>query len=478
VEAVDWKKKHLDALREMEVEERRWKALEAVLRRLVARLCAAATGIDDRLDAQLSKVSKAARGSSDEIELHALSESLADAVRALERDLGAPEGTATGVRTNVPGFTAPAGARTHVPGFTPSATQPVSLAPPARWERTCAATDALLQRLAATEPDAAGVADLRASLVAVRGDAELAGVLGRVADLVGSRGEALARERAAAAAMLAQVTERLEEMVAYLAVATADRAASRDAADTLNTQVLARVSSLTRAVGDANDLPTLRRLVADRLEDVAVQVREFHARETARFEQEAARSDRLKARIVELETQARGLHRELDQERKKARLDPLTRVANRAAFDEKFADEFTRWQRFRAPVSLVLVDVDRFKAINDAFGHRAGDAALREIAARLESRRRATDALARWGGEEFALLLVGTALADAQRVAEELRERVETLGLHFRGTPVTLTVSCGLTEFREGDTPEAVFERADRALYRAKREGRNRCVAD
>jgi diguanylate cyclase len=464
LDTVDWKKKHLDALREMETEERRWKALETVLRRLVARLCAAATGVDDRLDGQLRKVSAAARSSSDEVELQALSESLADAVRALDR---------------VPGTTDPNTAtatRTHVPGFTPSATQPVKLVPPSRWAQSCAAVDLLLQRLAMTEPDAAGIAELRAAVVAADGDPQLATVLGRVTQLVAGRGEALARERAAAAAMLAQVTERLEEMVAYLALAMQDRTESRDAADTLNTQVLARVTSLTKAVGAADDLPSLRRLVAERLEDVAVQVREFHARESARFDQEAARSTRLKERIVELETQARGLHRELDQERKKARLDPLTRVANRAAFDERFADEFTRWQRFRSPTSLVMIDVDRFKGINDTYGHRAGDAALREIAARLEARRRATDVLARYGGEEFVLLLVGTAAADALNVADELRERIEQLGLHFRGSPVTITVSCGIAEFREGDTAEAVFERADRALYRAKDEGRNRCI--
>jgi diguanylate cyclase len=466
MDTVDWKKKHLDALREMELEERRWKAVESVLRRLAARLCAAAMGLDDRLDVQLSKVSAAVRGRADDVELQALSDSLADAIRALERvPAGGDPNTSTLTRTLLPGSVrTPASAPAAVP-----ATRPV------RWQASCAAVDALLARLAADDAPA-GVAELRAALLAANEDRELADVLARVTALVTARTDALARERSAAAATLAQVTERLEEMVAYLQTASSERDERRAATDQLSTQVLARVRTLTSAVQSTADLGTLRSLVADRLQDVAAQVREFHTREAERVDQEAKRAERLRARVVELEVQTRGLHRELDQERRKARIDPLTQVANRAAFEERFAAELVRWQRFRAPVSLVLFDVDRFKQVNDTYGHRAGDAALRAVAGCIDARRRAADVLARHGGEEFALLMIGATAAEALAVADDLRERVAGLGLHFRGTPVTLTVSAGITELREGDTGATVFERADQALYRAKNEGRNRCV--
>jgi diguanylate cyclase len=459
VEAVDWKKKHLDALREMELEERRWRAVDAALRRLVARLCAAAMGTDDRLDDQLRKLSAAVRGDVGEAQIQALSDSLADAVRALEREpaVGPAHATAT---------TVPAA---HV--------SPAPPPPAARWGATCGAVDRLLERLAAAEPGAPGLGELRAAVVAVQADGELAGVLEKIAALVVTRADALARERAAAAAMLAQVTERLEEMAAYLATANADRAAARADADTLNTRVLHQVHSLADAAGAAEELGVLRALVAERLEEVASQVRDFHTREVERFTQASERADRMKARIAELEDQARDLHRHLEVERRRARFDALTRVANRAAFDERLADELARWKRFRTPVCLALLDVDRFKAINDTFGHRAGDAALREIAACLDSRRRATDMLARYGGEEFVLLLVGAGREEALTVAETLRERVAGLKFHFRGTPVAVTVSCGVAEVQDGDTAAAVLERADRALYRAKSEGRNRCLA-
>lgn len=144
--------------------------------------------------------------------------------------------------------------------------------------------------------------------------------------------------------------------------------------------------------------------------------------------------------------------------------------------DERLDAELARWRRFRAPVSLLSWDVDRFKSVNDTYGHRAGDAALRKIAQCLATRKRESDFLGRVGGEEFGLLLVGTALAEAERVGNELRDRIAALGFHFRGTPLTITASCGITEFRDGDTAESVVERADQALYAAKHGGRNRCV--
>jgi diguanylate cyclase len=457
MDTVDWKKKHLDALREMEQEERRWKAVEAVLRRLAARLCAAAMGLDDRLDVQLAKVSAAVRGPADDVELQALSESLADAIRALDRVPSAAD-------PNVSTLT-----RTLLPGGGPAAARSP------RWQLSCAAVDALLVRLSADDATAR-VPGLRAAVVAADDDRELADVLGRVTALVGERADALARERAAAAAMLAQVTERLEEMVAYLQTASAESEQRRVASDLLNTQVLARVRTLASAVQTTADLGALRSLVAERLEDVATHVREFQAREAERAARESERAERLRARIAELEVQSRFLHRDLDKERRRARIDSLTRIANRSAFDERFDAELVRHRRFPTSATVVLIDVDRFERVNETYGHRAGDAALRAVAACLESRRRAADVLARYGGEEFALLMLGTGATEAMPVVEDMRTRVAAMGLHFRGTPVTITVSAGLTELRAGDTAAAALERADRALYRAKHEGRDRCV--
>ena len=127
---------------------------------------------------------------------------------------------------------------------------------------------------------------------------------------------------------------------------------------------------------------------------------------------------------------------------------------------------------------LAAWDIDLFKKINDAYGHRAGDKVLRIVAECLSGRVRDTDFVARYGGEEFVMLLAGTGTADALTVVEQIRESVGKLGFHFRGVPVSVSISCGLTAFREGDSADDAFDRADKALYKAKADGRNRCVVD
>lgn len=460
-ETVDWKKKHLDSLREMEAEERRWRAVEQILRRLVQRLCAVAKGDDPRINSQLDKLATTARRDSDATELQALFDSLTDTILAAEKS-AAPE--AVRATPSTPPSAAPV-AR----GPLPYATQ--------RWDASCASVAMLIERLAQSDPAASELDGLQADLAAAADDAALAGVLARVAELVAEHGASLARERTEVAAMLAQVTERLEEMAIFLAGASADRARHHEDTESLNVEVLAHMTRLSDEVRAGDDLVALRALVADRLEAVAENVRDFRERAQQRFVEQTARAERMRSRISELEGETRALHRNLDLERRRSRMDPLTRVANRTSFDERFAEELVRWKRFRSPVSVLVWDVDHFKAINEACGHRGGDAVLREVAGCLGRGRRQVDFLARFGGDEFVSLLVGTTLADAAKVAEQMRASVDALRFHFRGTPVRVTVSCGLTELRDGDTAESVFDRADAAVYRAKDGGRNRCVA-
>jgi diguanylate cyclase len=128
-------------------------------------------------------------------------------------------------------------------------------------------------------------------------------------------------------------------------------------------------------------------------------------------------------------------------------------------------------------LSFSIWDIDLFKRINDSFGHDAGDRLLRGVADLIASNKRAEDFLARIGGEEFVLLLPVTTLEAASVVAEKLRHVIDGAAFRHHGEPVRVTISAGLTDFRAGDTPASVYERADRALYQAKQQGRNRCVA-
>ena len=470
-ESTDWKAKHLSSLREMEAEERRFRALEQVLRRLVNRLCAAAMGIDERLDAQLSKLAEANRRNADVTELGARHDSLSDALKALD---------ATSGGKRLVDFTATLSMARPAAPPKPAAAAPAApppQAPPSSLAATRSGAIRLLQRLTAHETADSRGADLLARAEAATGDAALGAVLLEAAELAGAHAHGVARDRAAAAAVLTQVTERLGEMASYLGGLSEERRSRSDDAAALNTNVMTQFRSLSGEVARLTDLASLRALVAERLESVATQVRNFSARESARVDEQNARGEAMRARIAELEHESRELGRSLDRERRRGRTDPLTNIANRAAFDERLAEELARRKRFSTPVTLLLWDIDCFKAINDTYGHRVGDAVLREVAGSLAGRVRATDLVARYGGEEFAMLLVGTAQDEALSLAEQMRATVAALGFHFKGTPVPVTASCGLTELRESDTPANAFDRADAALYRAKNAGRDRCVS-
>ncbi len=156
--------------------------------------------------------------------------------------------------------------------------------------------------------------------------------------------------------------------------------------------------------------------------------------------------------------------------------DALTGAHTRYAYDERLQEEFQRWQRHGLPLSYSIWDLDLFKSVNDNFGHQTGDRLLAIVAGMLTDSTRVEDFVARIGGEEFVVLFPATDLERAQVLADRLREKIAAVSFHFKGTPIPVTVSCGITEFRQGDTPESVYERADKALYEAKAEGRNRCV--
>jgi diguanylate cyclase (GGDEF)-like protein len=152
--------------------------------------------------------------------------------------------------------------------------------------------------------------------------------------------------------------------------------------------------------------------------------------------------------------------------------DALTGLFNKGYFSEYLEYEIARSVRKQAPFSLVMLDIDHFKNVNDTYGHRRGDYALKTLAEVVLKSKRNADVLARIGGEEFVILLPDTALSDAGRIAERVRKSVEDFHFEEIGK---LTVSLGVTEFTPADNQESILKRVDSALYLAKGNGRNRC---
>jgi two-component system cell cycle response regulator len=154
--------------------------------------------------------------------------------------------------------------------------------------------------------------------------------------------------------------------------------------------------------------------------------------------------------------------------------DGLTNVANRKQLDTVLAEELPRAQRQGRLLSLLMIDIDHFKSINDTYGHPTGDSVLRGVASMLSKRLRSTDKLARYGGEEFCLVLPETSLSSAVRIAEELRDMVAQQTFAAEGREIRVTVSIGVAAATPVMTVEQLYKAADDMLYKAKNSGRNR----
>jgi diguanylate cyclase len=451
-ETTDWKQKYRDSLLEMEAEEKHWREVERQLRRLVGRLCAAGMGVDPQLDRELTVLAAANRRNAEAAELERLAESLTTAVVAVD-------------------------ATSPVRQLDSPLSPPADAAKSARWNSTCAAVGGLLERLKTGETNQPALQKLSADLADAATDEALAAVVARTADLIHERGESLARERLQAAAVLSEVTKRLEEMSNYLTESSSASRSHFDDAESLNDTVMSHVRDLTDEVSSATELKLLQSVVSVRLESVARQVCDFRVREATRLVEYNGRAEHMRERIADLERETQELHSKLDMEKHGARLDPLTGVANRKSFDERFAQGIARSSEGGVPMVMLLWDIDNFKSINDSYGHRAGDRVLQSVAGCFKASLRSSDFVARIGGEEFSVLLTGLKLAEAVHIANQLRTAVEALRFHFRGTPVRVTVSCGITELHADDASDTAFDRADAALYRAKNGGKNLCVA-
>jgi len=278
-------------------------------------------------------------------------------------------------------------------------------------------------------------------------------------------------------AYLKQLNERLEAFQGHLQVASEGHADSRSAARELDTQIREQVDGLQSSVQEAADLDSLKHVLESHLEGLLGTMDEHQQQRDLREQETAARLKGLAERVANMEQEAQGYREHLEVQRQKALIDPLTGLPNRAAWSERLDYEVNTWHQHGNNLSLAILDLDHFKRINDGYGHLAGDKVLKIIANVLRKRLRPTDFIARFGGEEFVLLMPDSSLADALAVGEVLRAAIEACPFHFKGEPVTITVSMGVAQFQPGERSDLALKRADEALYRAKAAGRNQVQA-
>ncbi len=533
--ADDWKQKYLTCLDRQEQSEAEWQAAESLLRQGLTRVALAAQGIDARLDRELDRLRKAIRSGATAQALEPIIEDIADAVVRLDEQRAAEAAgpTAQAVLADwVDTLALPQVPRASLRRLRRRFVQAgdaTQLEAPLRelaellGSEAGAAPAGLMQRLfgqrggvAGEAGEAGGVEDeadagaspgdasapvaefciqlldtlslpseleeeaerLRERLAAGLVEQGIAPALAALADLISRMRLQMEAEKAELQAFLRQLTGGLQDLDQSLAGAK-DR--QRDAVDSsreLSKAVRAQVQHIETSVDETDDPQQLKQAVQQRLEAIRRHLDEYRESDEARQQRLEAELVALNQRVQEMEREGEQLRERLREKHEQAVHDPLTGLYNRLAFDERMAQEFARWKRYRQPMVLLVVDIDRFKRINDTYGHKAGDKALKIIAERILGEVRESDFLARYGGEEFVILMPETTLADGRQVADKLRANVAKSQFHYQGEAVTITVSLGVAAPREGDTPESLFQRADQALYRAKESGRDRVVSE
>jgi diguanylate cyclase len=440
VETDPWRQKYFAALKAIEADEQRWKATEDSLRRLAAKLCIGLRGANAQLDVQLDAVTTALRQVDGAAAIDGLLAPLSKAIGALDQ--------------------APA--------------RPADDLPHPKIE---ALLVRLLDHLAAFPELQARVGALRAPFDGGVGNERLASRLHAAADLVQEMLVRMQREKSDIEGLVVQFTAQLDAIAGYLQDDARERQGAREESGSLDQKVMVEVGVLGRHIEKNPNLDALRSQVRASLAAIDGHVHAFRDREKARTASWRERATLMHTRLAHLEKETRALQESLRREQHAALTDALTGIANRLAYDERMAGDFRRWKRHRLPMTLAAWDIDHFKAINDRYGHSAGDKVLQIIARHLAGSVRATDFVARYGGEEFVMILDGAPLHEAVRMADKWRAGIAALGFHGSGVPVVISLSCGLTEIAEGDTPERAFERADKLLYEAKQAGRNCCIA-
>ncbi|KJZ63985.1 GGDEF domain-containing protein [Pseudomonas fluorescens] len=274
-------------------------------------------------------------------------------------------------------------------------------------------------------------------------------------------------------AYLQQLNERLESFQSNLQAASEGHADNRSAAREMDTQIREQVDGLQSSMQEAADLDDLKHVLENHLEGLLGTMDQHQKQRNEREQEVAARLHGLAERVAHMEQEALGYREHLEEQRQKALIDPLTGLPNRAAWSERLDHEINQWQQHGNTLLLAMLDLDHFKRINDNYGHLAGDKVLKIIANVLRKRLRGTDFIARFGGEEFVLLMPDTVPTAGAKLLEKLRASIEACPFHFKGEPVTITISMGLTAFKPGEHSDLVLKRADQALYRAKHAGRN-----
>ena len=345
-------------------------------------------------------------------------------------------------------------------------------------DRTLAARDvlqALIDHLSLPSAAQAKLSGITPQLQNATDAASVKTIAKDLADLVADYIACLHGEVSGLNSFLVEIKARLGEVSGFVDLEKTEHRVLRSARDDLNKSMQTSLDMMRGRVDAAGNIDQLKEDIQRQIGFIDGNLKTFMTFEGARYDRVDEQHVKMSKQLAELGREADKLRKQLVEAQDHALRDTLTGLPNRLAYNKRWALEHARWTRAGGTLSLVVLDLDNFKSINDTWGHQAGDRVLKYLARELSSQIRAQDFFGRYGGEEFVLVLPDTNRAGALRVAENLRRHIEACSFKFKDQPVAVTVSCGVAELKPQESAAQAFERADTGLYAAKKNGRNRC---
>jgi len=435
------KTRYQDAIGELEAKEPEWQSLEKILRDAIARLCTVGQGLDKNLDQQLELIQSLSRDKQDQ--------KLASEIENLDRFASSPEA----------GDNAPVKKQPSDPGIIKDSIDAV--------------ISRLLERLSIIQSASDANRKMQAKILGAAEDTIWPESLSEDVALISDTLNKLNQEKLELENFIINVTEQLGELTQVVTADQEDQLSEHREALSLQILMQEGMAKISDNVNTTEDISQLKSAIAKNIDLIKDGVEDFISQATTHHEAVGIRNQNLSRKIKQMEKETEQLQQKLTENREKLLYDTLTGVQSRLAYDEQIEQEIARWERYGSSFSYVILDIDHFKNINDKYGHSAGDKALKTIAEIMLLQIRKSDFVFRIGGEEFVLLLTNTEVSKAEILVEKLRKVVYAREFHFDQDCVSLSLSAGLTDTRDGDSVKSIYERADAALYRAKNSGRN-----
>lgn len=241
--------------------------------------------------------------------------------------------------------------------------------------------------------------------------------------------------------------------------------------------LIGHVNNISTSLEQANEIEQMQNIIAAELENMVDAVKNKAQFDKQQYSKLLNSFKKMKENITAVENEALGYKSKLHEQQLLSMRDSLTKLPNRAALDERFAIEFRRAQQLNRALWVAIADIDSFKQVNDNYGHSAGDKTLQTVASVISHSLRETEFIARFGGEEFVILIPDNDRNGNEKMLNRVREKVKSIPFKFKDCDIRVSISIGATEVKSSDPSESfAFERADRALYKAKQQGRDRVI--